>query len=160
MSDYLLTIDPGMTGTGIATWDDGELQFARVITTEPGNFLVRVREIVDRVRPYSYTGRSVLEQRHIVIEQPQTYAGRAAKGDANDLIKLANLVGALSMLADEVELVTPAKWKGQAPASVVEARCRKKLTDVEKLRIELPRNIKHRTDVWHAIGLGLWKLGR
>lgn len=152
----LLSIDPGFTGTGLAVWDDGELY--RVYVVRPDG-----ETLVDRIRSlYTQTSSRIrlLHQRHVVIEQPQTYGGRAAKGDANDLIKLANLVGALSMLTDDVELVTPAKWKGQAPASVVEARCRKKLTDAEKLRIELPRNSKHRTDVWHAIGLGLWKLGR
>lgn len=160
MSDYLLTIDPGLTGTGIATWDGGELQFARVVTTEPGDFLVRVREIVDRVRPYSYTGRSVLEQRHIVIEQPQTYRGRADKGDGNDLIKLANLVGALLTLTEYGEIVLPSKWKNQAPADVVEARCRKKLGAIELGRCMIPKSRKQQTDLWHAVGLGLWKLGR
>lgn len=153
----LLSIDPGFTGTGLAVWSAGDLYCAYVIRPEGSTLVERIKSLYRQV--HNYNGSDAREY-SLIIEQPQTYGGRAAKGDANDLIKLANLVGALSTLADEVELVAPAKWKGQAPASVVEARCRKKLTDAEKLRIELPRNAKHRTDVWHAIGLGLWKLGR
>mgnify|MGYP003420562579 CR=1 FL=1 len=150
----LVSIDPGLTGTGVAIWNNGELVLAQVIAvTKYTDHIFRIRKIVEGVERYT-------RDASLIIEQPQTYRGRAAKGDANDLIKLANLVGALSTLSPLVEIALPSTWKGQAPAEVVEARGRAALTFEELQHVDLSCSKKHQTDVWHAVGLGLWKLGR
>lgn len=153
----VVTIDPGLTGTGVAVWDGGELTLAFCVRVAPDADMLpgRISAIVEQVRP---TTRSA---NRIVIEQPQTYQGRAAKGDANDLIKLANLVGALMTLGPQhTTLVLPSEWKGQAPAPVVEARGRERLSFGELEHVDLSCSKKHQTDVWHAVGIGLWYLKR
>lgn len=153
----LVTIDPGLTGTGVAVWDSGVLTLAFCVRTDPDAETLpgRIKHIVEQVR------RTTSAAHRVVIEQPQTYQGRAAKGDANDLIKLANLVGALMMLGPQhTTLVLPSEWKGQAPAPVVEARSRTILSFGELKHVDLAYPKKQQTDVWSAVGIGLWYLER
>ena len=100
-----------------------------------------------------------------VVERPQTYRGRSAEGDTNDLLDLSIVVGCIvGQLAGHVELVRPAQWKGQVPKKTVhgtnpiELRSRGKLYAGEG-RIEIP-NKKLAHNVWDAIGIGLWYLRR
>ncbi len=111
---------------------------------------------------------ATLAHRHafteLVIELPQVYTRSLSKGDPNDLITLALTVGAISALCGSIGahtvLYRPSEWKGQVSKNVTEARARKRLTEVELKRIELPKAAKLKTDVWDAIGIGLHFLRR
>jgi hypothetical protein len=74
---------------------------------------------------------------------------------AGDLQKLVFLVGVLSGFfnnAHSFTLVTPKDWKGQLPKSVVIRRLTKRFGPGATREWE--------KDVWDAVGIGLWKLGR
>lgn len=100
----------------------------------------------------------------IVIEKPQVYRATRSKGDPNDLIDLAILVGRyVERCNGDVTLVTPAEWKGQVPKHIHARRILDALTDGER-RVATVESAKlsksSRHNMIDAIGLGLWKLGR
>ncbi len=137
----LTAIDPG-NHTGWARFADGRLE-ACGLATEP-------------------TG--VPMAGHVVIEKPQVYQLRKSKGDPNDLIDLAVLVGRLVQRApepDRVSLPTPATWKGQVPKHIHASRILSKLDAYELAVFNAVRcatSAKH--NVVDAIGLGLWQVNR
>lgn len=157
----LVSIDPGLGGTGVASWHDGKLVDVAVFITDPAWPLVeRVKQVYDSVEPMIRTGTVARAQ--LVIEYQQTYGGRAAKGDANDLLKATLLSGALVQLGEHVQLVTPHEWKGNAKKEITAARCEADLSAAEFLMVvgKLGKNKKLRGDVWDAVGIGLWWLRR
>lgn len=104
-----------------------------------------------------------------IIERPQVYSARQSKGDPNDLITLAIRVGRyverLERLGAVVDLVLPARWKGQTPKNVHNARVLEALhpsdltraeTCVSDLRHVTKKSGYTRDDVIDAIGLGRW----
>lgn len=155
----ILTIDPGVHGCGCALWySTGVLERAAYVrpATAPRDIAATVRETAWAVENWVMGD----ELTRVVIEYPQTYRGRAARGDANDLVQVALVAGALSVLtANPALLVLPAEWKGQAPKHATEARARKKLGDLAA-RVLLPgRDKKLASNVWDAVGIGLWYFG-
>lgn len=164
----LVTIDPGLRGCGVAAWRDAQLiQAAYITPREPEESLANaVEAIAAAVVDYAHTFRAVLtgqvEEIELVIERPQTYRGRASEGDANDLIAVAMVVGAIGVyLGEPWASATPHEWKGNAPKRVTEARARDKLSPRELSCVVLPgRDKKLCSNVWDAVGIGLWKLGR
>lgn len=156
----ILTVDPGVRACGCALWlPSGELVRAAYVEggaeTEPRGMFYSVEEWVsggdkDRWGPLT----------RIVVERPQTYHGRATRGDANDLLDVALVVGALSTLsAAPLRLVLPSEWKGQVPKSVTRERCWERLSAAEITRVVLPRSSKLAWNVWDAVGIGLWLHG-
>lgn len=108
---------------------------------------------------------AVLHERIItvVIERPQVYVAAKLKGDPNDLISIAGVVGAIGTLywQDGSKIVTylPREWKGTVPKAVTELRVDKRLSDDEKKRVEWPaKSLSH--NVYDAIALGLFYAGR
>lgn len=154
----LVSIDPGLGGTGIAVWENARLTDVLIVRTDPGDPLVE-RVMIVRAA----AARMVKPLDLLVIEYQQTYGGRAAKGDANDLLKATLLSGALLTLSDCIAtLVLPHEWKGSAKKDVTRARCLEDLTEAE-LQIVSERcgkNQKLQGDVWDAVGIGLWWLRR
>lgn len=105
----------------------------------------------------------------LVVEWPQFYGGRAARGDANDLLPLAALDGALaaSFSGATVIAVRPHQWKGSVPKPasargkyIIRYRVQVRLSEEERRRITWPTAGKLSWDVADAIGIGLWHLGR
>lgn len=101
----------------------------------------------------------------LTIEQPQVYVGRKNKGDANDLIRLANVVGACAAggVGARVRLITPNRWKGQMPKPVHHRLMRSKLNVSEKALLaklvsDVPEGKRH--NVFDAVCLALWAAGR
>jgi hypothetical protein len=96
----------------------------------------------------------------LVIEKPQVY--QSMKVDPGDLIDLAIVVGRIIGLSGrEVTLYKPSQWKGQTPKAIHHERIKKLLSADELSRVVLPKAKKtlgH--NVWDAIGLGLFHLGR
>tara|TARA_R100000789_G_scaffold86061_2_gene82118 strand:- start:289 stop:552 length:264 start_codon:yes stop_codon:yes gene_type:complete len=80
-----------------------------------------------------------------------------------DLQKLTYLVGSMGQtcmdlafgkdLNTEFMTVTPAGWKGQLSKKIVIDRIRKRIPDVDK-------DFQPKLDIWDAIGIGLWALGK
>ena len=147
----LLFVDPGLGGTGWAAWR--LVGPARPLPPPTGwgvahgslgkTWVGRVRDIVDRVRPY------VLVATCVVVEFPGLWSSAvsAAAGAKGDLFKLAYLCGAIGAINNHVflVLVSPQAWKGQLPKSVVGHR-------VQRYWPGLPKISNHALD---AVGMGL-----
>jgi hypothetical protein len=116
----VLGIDPGLRATGVAIWD-GKRMVAKTIRPKGRDLQGRIQQLLNRM--------PLIAVKVAVIEKPQVYQGALQKGDPNDLIDLAILVGAVygQLLADHVLLPTPAQWKGQAPKPVHHERIRKRV---------------------------------
>lgn len=98
----------------------------------------------------------------VVSEYPQSYIASQQKGDQNDLVELAGVVGATcAELGGTVTGVLPREWKGQTPKDIHNARVLKRLTP-EELKIvqtcSVSESLLHNTI--DAVGIGLFHLGR
>ncbi|KKN75945.1 hypothetical protein LCGC14_0375020 [marine sediment metagenome] len=124
---YLLTIDPGVTCCGWALFRDMYLVKAGLSRTKSASIEERTR---DHYNNFMMGG--LLEKVDIVvIEKPQVYQQRMWKGDPNDLIDLAIVVGGIVANTRPtviVRTITPNEWKGQVPKDVTDARMRRILT--------------------------------
>lgn len=99
------------------------------------------------------------DRSELAIELPQVYVASRSKGDPNDLINLATLVGYLCASFKTFSLYRPHAWKGQVPKIVMQARIMKRLDDREKANVDLvPISTSHNTV--DAVGIGLHHLGR
>jgi hypothetical protein len=101
----------------------------------------------------------------VVIEIPRiNVVTRGGKADPADIIRLAVLVGALAqfwtMQGSIVRLIEPAQWKGQTPKDVTLRRCQAALQPDELARVELPSAQSKQHNVWDAVGIALWSVGR
>jgi hypothetical protein len=90
------------------------------------------------------------------------YPGPQQKGDQNDLIAVATVVGAVCAgnRWESIRLVEPREWKGTIKKAIFAERIEGRLTTQEKETVLLPGNKKLALDVWDAVGIGLFDLGR
>jgi len=191
----LLAIDPGIRGCGVALFVKGRLVAAAYVKSpvRAGSGPWECFAAASAVRAWAMVALDqlladgVLTEPAIdqfVAEWPQTYGGRAAAGDANDLFPLAGVVAALATLmltergrgfarvgadAVSVSYFSPHDWKGgvQKPDSVskpypIEGKVRARLdsAEVAALTREWPSNVRHTWDVTDAVGVGLKQSGR
>lgn len=177
----LLSIDPGARGCGCALWRDGKLTAAKYVKNPAdkglGPSVARDMAhmvkawVCDHVRTWDhrFVGAFELVLDKVILEWPQTYSGRAAKGDTNDLFTLAAVDGAIAALFPlaKVEHYVPHQWKGSVSKPdkvsqpyIIETRVRDRLSAEELACIDWPGNKKFCLDVTDAIGVGLHALGR
>lgn len=157
----ILTVDPGLRACGCAAWDlNGELLRAAYVVGEEEGLAANAVEVMAGAIERWASAIAGVDQ--LVIERPQTYRGRASRGDTNDILDVSIVVGAVHVhLGTSTRYVTPAEWKGNLPKRVTEARAKEKLSLDEKINIRLPgRNKKLASNVWDAIGIGLWRFKR
>ncbi len=105
---------------------------------------------------------NALQLDRLVIEKPRVYAGKA-KGDNNDLIEVSIRAGAIGAGCEMTLFVVPSRWKGQKSKTVTRKQAKAELSVAELAIVErklssLPS--KRHNDVWDAIGILLWGLGR
>lgn len=164
----VLAIDPGLRGCGVAVYLDGTLEHAWY-TENPERVLdgpaaweimsCAVFLAVDRI--VVPLGTPTPEFDVGVFEVPQVYRLSRQKGDPNDLISLAGVVGSVSasMPCFKRIGVHPAQWKGQVPKAIHHKRIVSSLSANEKKSIQLPsKSLQH--NVWDAIGLAQWWVQR
>lgn len=156
----LLSIDPGRS-TAAALWYEGQLVSAQLLPGLGGRVHTCLEPVPFVVSLVEGVG-AVLDT--VVIEKPRVYDGQHQKGDQRDIVDLAILVGALTQaLAPSAKVVLhvePSGWKGQTPKAVTEARARAALAEDELAAVELPSAKSLHHNVWDAVGIGLWRLGR
>lgn len=141
-----LAIDPGVKHLGVAVFDGGALVCAGLIKTEDKKALSEI------LFTYGYPDS-------VVVELPQVYQRSKSKGDPNDLIAVAVVVGALQERLRRVELVKPRTWKGTVKKEVMLKRIVSKLTAEETALLpKLSKSLVH--NVIDAIGIGLFAVGR
>lgn len=98
---------------------------------------------------------------YLIIEGQQIYRG-PSKTDPNDLIPLANQVGALFGVIPAKYRIhpLPREWKGTTPKQVFTNRILSKLEPIELEQLEKISTKERQGHCIDAIGLGLWTLGR
>jgi len=153
--ENVLTVDPGLGGTGLACW--ASLSHGQVEPQEPqsteiirggrtGSWEYRVEHIW-----HIFTRSLLLTQpRFVVLESQALWTGSAssmASAGRGDLFKLAYLTGGLWTIAigrdAEVVLVSPNQWKGQLPKSAIHKRIKRAL------------GARYPEHVADAVGMGL-----
>ena len=146
----IIAIDPGVRMCGVALFhdsDDGDPE------TRAGR-LYHARWVpVRNLHLFAHDAE-------LVVEMPRIYRGSGQqKGDLNDLLDLATVVGYCEgIFHGSHRRVFPAQWKGQVPKKIMNARVLSRLDDVEKAAIVSVGAKDH--NILDAIGIGLWALGR
>jgi hypothetical protein len=165
-------MDPGKKLAGIAVFIEGTLDYAFLAKGEgPPDVAL---DVADKLCPrYTYPETAVF-----VSEYPQIYQAmrvvsgarkRVSFGDPNDLLPLAQCVGAVQIALIFRRLVwstkhcktyLPREWKGQVPKDIMIKRIQERLAPDERTRVEHPRAKSLSHNVWDAVGIGLRTLGR
>ena len=158
----LVSIDPGVRGLGLARFEDGVLKGAGYVRAFEGD--VACVGLTDALQSSFRTPlKTLADIDELVIEKPKVYDVRHQKGDQRDIVDLAIAVGSIVRALSHacvVTLVEPSGWKGQTPKAISVERTIKALSPNELAQVILPRAKKLQLDVWDAIGIGLWRLGR
>lgn len=158
---FSLSVDPGLRVSGYAIWLGNTLQSAG-LATDSKTLMgpMAWREMASALLLI------VLNKRidNLFIEIPQVYTASRSKGDPNDLIQIAGVAGAItSAIYSPMSTaygVKPREWKGCVEKSVTENRVRKKLSNAELKTIKFPTAKSLHHNVFDAIGIGLYHLGR
>lgn len=156
----LMSIDPGLQGTGYAIWDGSTRKpfhprVCGVITAPAGpDWLKRVDQIaiqiLDECRTYGVTS--------IICEMMEMYqtASSAMAWSKGDLQRTMMLIGTIHGLTRKrcptFILVPPREWKGQLPKSVTIHRVKKALGP------RVCADLAIKTHAWDAVGIGLWHM--
>lgn len=171
---FLLSVDPGAKSAAWALFHRGVLcACGHEVTKEPSearrpysvveDLQMAVSAAIDAAGIVNALALTMgPEDCVILVEKPQVYVGAKNKGDPNDLIDVALVVGAVlaafpdgEMTGFNPETVKPAGWKGQVPKDVCKRRLQKELSTAES---EIAIWSNH--NVVDAIGIGCWRLGR
>lgn len=162
----MLSIDPGLSGTGWAAWRGTKLLRAGVVYP-PANPLESLTGSDTPDKAAAITQKLLADMRFpshvdpfqmtIYIEMPQHMT--SAKGiaaQAGAVYKLAFFVGYLARAfhPTDVRLVIPMEWKGQLPKDVVQRRI------IRTLGVNTCTKLNIRSHAWDAVGLGLWANGK
>jgi hypothetical protein len=160
----VVSLDPGLRHLGLSVFIDGVLRHA---------ILVRNPEKKARDgKAWSAMGQATIDALFaidaelvfpdvLVSEIPQVYWGRSGGGNADDLIQLAGVVGAVAHAIDAKDFVAyrPRQWKGNVPKEAMCKRIESRLSAEELAAIApCPASLRH--NVVDSIGVGLKYLGR
>ena len=148
----MLSVDPGVTGTGYAIWSDGNLSHWGTFypNLPKAGWLQKALSI--KVKFSDLLSPDITR---LIIEYPVFMRGTGGYmvASAGDLCKLAVLTGMIlgQFPHRRIVLVEPSQWKGQLPKSV----CRSRIENI--LGVTFSDTSNHAID---AIGIGLWSMGR
>lgn len=148
----LVTVDPGVQGTGLVAWEHGlPIAAKAVVPKGHGPWLERAQQVVTSFRAFLLC---IPARVAVAIEDQSIWEGSAVARTAalrGDIIRLAQLTGMLMQVALQqgatVRLVGVREWKGQLPKAAVHSRIK---------RILGQRYPEHVAD---AVGMGLYLRG-
>lgn len=150
----LLAFDPGKLSAGWSAFEEKRLARCGLLRAPTQ------RGLFEAIREWDLRTRT--NGVDVWIERPQVYREAHWKGDPNDLIDVAIVVGALaSQATGNVVLVRPHDWKGNVPKTIHNARIKRALDPAERDTLKAcgaPAGLLH--NVVDAVGLGLHALGR
>lgn len=150
----LIAIDPSVANAGVACFVNDKLVYAKILKPK-GEKHERWRWLADQVYSISLEHSA----RELAVEMPFYYPqAQNRKGDANDLIVLGAVVGAvLGITKLPAALYYPADWKRQLPKEIVRVRVEARLSKEELALIDQTTT---RLDHWEAVGIGLHHMKR
>ena len=158
MKKIFLTIDPGLSGTGIISWDTKKSWSKDIIYEDAKLFKPHGKDWMINAEIMSIDIKNYYKNyfiEHIYIEFPQVFQSSLGQAASNrgDILKLAFFIGCIRgvFLDSGFEPILVSKWKGQLPKSETERRCKRILPKI------LWVNSEH---LWDAIGLGLYLKGK
>lgn len=160
-TSLLLSIDPGLNGTGYAYWE-GKIPVAagvvRPLTDD--SLLYRANDLYGKLRYMRPEAWAISDLNDVVIEFPEyheSFKGRTARATGS-MDKLCFAIGVLaksfSTPFTDVHLPHVREWKGQLPKDVVMSRMLKHYGKKTCDRLGI------RTHAWDALGIGHWFLNR
>jgi hypothetical protein len=154
----ILSIDPGISGTGFALWSENRELPLKVgnVYSRAGTWQTRANLLPGKLD--EEIGAQPLLQR-VYIEFPQRFnsavGNAASSGEESDLLKLTYLIGCFGLFFFErriqTHLIPVNVWKAQLSKEAVIHRIRKRLPDIDTM--------KPASHTWDAIGLGLYARG-
>ena len=163
----IVSIDPGLRNLGIAVHVDGVLYRAALIRNpekkarDGAAWCAMANET--HAWLYKYPSSSPLygldPPSVLIAEIPQIYRFGKSKGDPDDLIQLAGVVGAVASVVGAKEFVAyrPREWKGTVSGDVFTARAEAALTEKERACIEpCPASLRHNLIDALKIGEYFW----
>jgi hypothetical protein len=163
---YMVSIDPGLSGTGVVTWtrrSDNSIYPRGSWVFKPlmrqvredqqeaeDDLIARARNLANQV-----INTCPVDTATAVIEFPefQASASRMMGWKTGSLQRLTMLVGVMIGAFPpgwRIMLVTPSGWKGQLPKDVVERRMRAMFGSERLDRMGV------KTHAWDALGIGEW----
>lgn len=164
----LLSLDPGLTGTGYAFWSKpfkapNEIG---VLKASKGEWWDRAHDIAMQIEEMcSEREHHKAHGTKVVAEFTEYHAAATSNMGwrTGDLQRLTFLCGVIAgHVHPRVFIpVTTSGWKGQLPKHVAAQRVEKILGRNVCRELGLPK-IERRSDThaWDAVGIGLWALGR
>jgi len=160
----MLAIDPGLNSLGWAYWERtpsvrpphrvGLIKAPRKLELTARALWI-AKELDQAMWDLGPMGGSVSVYETDFVSEFPSWHGIQLGWAAGDLQKLVFLVGVLAGYFKEAKSftpVTPKDWKGQLPKSVVTRRL------IKRYGPGATRNWEK--DVWDAVGIGLWKMGK
>ncbi len=167
---YMLSVDPGIRGCGIACFADGVLYGAAYVESPLQRSDLDVAACVAMARAVvAYCAWSTPGGfDEVVCEWPQIYTPGKMKGDPNDLPPLVGVDCAICASYPNAKHVSyrPAEWKGGLPKfgksgeNPMEQRVMLRLDEKERAAIWWPSAKSLAHNVTDSLGLGLFHLGR
>lgn len=174
-SGSILTVDPGVGGTGLSLWNkdrwhtaNGPIWCGNITPGRgPQDWLARVDRLCDKLHDFmiewSLWGESGVTYGPVVeayMEMPKFFSDKAAGtmvAETGDLIKLAYISGAIGQVIHNHEVILHHirvdQWKGQLGKPIVIERIKKRLPGIVQ-------ELNPKSHSWDSIGLGLWAKGR
>lgn len=130
----ILAIDPGLRWCGCAIGDETGLKRAALVMNEekklrgPWAWALMARSVDSFLMQFEADSDEKVDT--LFIEVPRIYPhSDQRKGDLNDLIELAGVVGAITGYEPvlDIKFYYPNQWKGNVPKKIMTERIRKKL---------------------------------
>lgn len=156
----ILSVDPGIGGTGWAAWEEKDFAKRLRCPVACGNLYAHSSangmveksfSILDKLEPI-FERYSV---KMLISEEPEFFdsAGGHMTAVTGDLIKLTFFVGTLAGLCHSLDIdfssVPPSEWKGQTSKEQVIRKLLHILPDLD-------RKLRPKSHSYDAIGIGLW----
>jgi len=151
LNGFWASIDPGLTGTGIAIWikrNSIPVETYSLKYKTQKDYMSYIQEIL-----YEH------KVKWVIIEEVVYFSGSITgqvSTTSGATFKLSRFIGSLEMLLDFMDinhaLVTPMKWKGQLDKKNTERKIRELLPN-----IDIKKGNDHEFD---AVGIGLNVLGK
>jgi hypothetical protein len=159
-STALMAIDPGLNSLGWAYWrrtpsDSPPLRVGLIKAPRRMDLAPRALWVAKELqKELIIIRKEYVHDVDFVSEYPE-WMNIQLGWSKGDLQKLVFLVGVLAGYFNEARSFTPVKpneWKGQLPKDVVIRRLTKRFGPGATREWE--------KDVWDAVGIGLWKMGK